>query len=94
MAINSFADRDVEKLFNDKAVRRFQSIEHQARKRLHELDKAKNHNDLMKIPANKFHALSGDRKGQYAVSINKQWRICFKWQDGNAYDVEIVNHYE
>ncbi len=94
MAINSFVDRDAEKLFKDESVRRFQSIERQARKRLRVLDKAQNHNDLMKNPANNFHALSGDRKGQYAISINKQWRICFKWQDDNAYDVEIVKHYE
>ncbi len=94
MAINSFANSDVEKLFNDKAVRRFQAIERQARKRLHVLDKAKNRDDLMIHPANKFHSLIGDRKGQYAISINKQWRICFKWQDCNAYDVEIVKHYE
>ena len=46
---------------------------------------------LMLNPGNKFHALEGNRKGQYAISINKQWRICFRWQEENAYDVEIVN---
>ncbi len=45
---------------------------------------------LMLNPGNKFHALSGDRKGQYAISINKQWRVCFEWQDGNAYHVVIT----
>jgi len=93
MAINSFADSDVENLFNDKTVRRFQSIERQARKRLRVLDNAQNHNDLMKNPANNFHALSGDRNGQYAISINKKWRICFEWHDENAYNVEINKHY-
>ncbi len=93
MAINSFADRDAEKLFKDKPVRRFQSIERQARKRLRVLDKAKNSNDLMRNPANKFHALQGDRKGQYAISINDKWRICFEWNDDNAYNVEIVDYH-
>jgi len=48
---------------------------------------------LMLNPGSRFHALGGDRKGQYAVSINKQWRICFEWRDGNAFDVEIVDYH-
>ncbi|MCK4487878.1 MAG: type II toxin-antitoxin system RelE/ParE family toxin [Desulfobacterales bacterium] len=44
-------------------------------------------------PGNKFHALAGDRKGQYAISINKQWRVCFEWRDGNAYNVEIADYH-
>jgi toxin HigB-1 len=48
---------------------------------------------LMLNPGNKFHALSGKRKGQFAISINKQWRVCFGWRDGNAYDVEITDYH-
>jgi len=48
---------------------------------------------LMLNPGNKFHALAGDRKGQYAITIKKQWRVCFEWRDGNAYNVEIVAHH-
>lgn len=48
---------------------------------------------LMLNPANKLHALSGDRKGQYAIRINEQWRVCFEWHDGNAYRVEIADYH-
>ena len=48
---------------------------------------------LMHNPGNKFHALKGDRKGLFAISINKQWRVCFKWYDGNAFNVEIVDYH-
>jgi len=48
---------------------------------------------LMLNPGNRFHALGGDRKGQYAISINKQRRVCFEWRDGNAYDVEIIDYH-
>ena len=48
---------------------------------------------LMLNPGNKLHTLKEDRKGQYAIRINKQWRVCFEWQDGNAYNVEIVDYH-
>jgi proteic killer suppression protein len=44
-------------------------------------------------PSNQFEALKGDREGQYSIRINRQWRICFKWQDGDAFDVEIVDYH-
>ncbi|MBE3130621.1 MAG: type II toxin-antitoxin system RelE/ParE family toxin, partial [Acidobacteria bacterium] len=49
--------------------------------------------DLKVPPGNRLHALSGDRKGEYAISINDQWRICFEWRDGNAYLVEIADYH-
>lgn len=52
-----------------------------------------NLNDLRVPPGNRLHQLSGDRKGQYSVSINDQWRICFKWHDGNTVDVEITDYH-
>ena len=91
--IKSFACRDTEKLFNDRRVRRFQSFERQARKRLMVLHAAPSLIALMLNPGNRFHALGGDRKGQYAIAINKQWRICFEWHDGNAFEVEIVDYH-
>jgi len=91
--IKSFACRDTEKLFNDKWVRRFQSFERQARKRLMVLHAAPSLNALMLNPGNRLHALSGDRKGQYSIFINKQWRLCFEWREGNAYNVEIVDYH-
>jgi len=69
--IKSFACRDTERLFNDERVRRFQSFERQARKRLMVLHAAPNLKALELNPGNRFHILKGDRKGQYAISINK-----------------------
>jgi proteic killer suppression protein len=91
--IQSFACQDTEKLFNDRRVRRFQLFERQARKRLMVLNASPSLNALMLNPANSFHALGGKRKGQYAIRINKQWRICFEWHDGNAFNVEIVDYH-
>ncbi len=48
---------------------------------------------LMLNPGNRFHALEGDRKGQFAISINRQWRVCFEWHDGNAFKVAIVDYH-
>ena len=55
------------------------------------LNNATNINDLRVPPGNRLEALSGDRDGQHSIRINDQWRICFVWSDGNAYEVEIVN---
>ena len=91
--IKSFACRDTEKLFNDRRVPRFQSFERQAQKRLMVLHAAPSLNALQLNPGNRFHALGGDRSGQYAIRINKQWRICFEWHEGNAYKVEILDYH-
>jgi toxin HigB-1 len=91
--IQSFACRDTERLFHDRRVRRFQTFERQARKRLLVLHAAPRIEALMLNPANKFHALSGNRKGKYAIRINEQWRLCFEWHDGNAYGVEITYYH-
>lgn len=50
--------------------------------------------DLRNPPGNRLHELKGDRAGQHSISINKQWRICFRWKDGNAYDAEIVDYHD
>lgn len=84
---------ETEKLFRDEAVPRWQAIERQARRRLTFLDAATSLEDLMRNPGNRFHALSGDRAGQYAIWINVRWRICFRWIDGHAHDVEIVDYH-
>ena len=91
--IKSFSCRDTEKLFNDKRVRRFQSFERQARKRLMVLHAAPSLDALKLNPGNKFHALGGGRKRQYAISINKQWRVCFEWHDNNAYHHPTIVDY-
>jgi len=91
--IKSFACRETEKLFKDLRVRRFQAFERQARKRLMVLHAAPNLEALMLNPGNRFHALQGDRKGQYAIRVNSQWRVCFEWHEGDAYCVKIVDYH-
>ena len=91
--IQSFADRDTERLFHDQSVRRFTAIERQARRKLLLIDAAVRLDDLRMPPGNRLEALAGDRKGQYSIRINQQWRICFRWHDGDAHDVEIVDYH-
>lgn len=91
--IKSFACRDTEKLFNDKRVIRFQSFERQARRRLMVLHAAPDLESMILNPGNRFHALDGAWKGQFAISINRQWRVCFEWHDGDAFKVAIVDYH-
>ena len=64
-----------------------------ALRKLRMLNRAATLNDLRVPPANRLEKLKGDRQGQYSIRINDQWRICFKWQDGDAYDVEIIDYH-
>jgi len=91
--IKTFQNKDTESLFNDRLVKRFQSFERPARRKLYYLHSAKTLQDLLTPPGNRLEGLSGDRVGLYSIRINDQWRICFKWIDGNAYDVEIVDYH-
>lgn len=91
--IRSFADKDTQRLFQDERVRRFQSFERQARRKLLLLDAASSLDDLRVPPGNNLEALSGDRAGQHSIRINKQWRVCFRWDNGDACDVEIVDYH-
>ena len=91
--IRSFVCRDTETLFNDEAVPRFRHIERVARRKLMYLHQARCLRDLRTPPGNRLEALRGDRHGQHSVRINDQWRLCFRWQDGEALDVEIVDYH-
>lgn len=91
--IRSFAGRDTERLFEDERVLRFQAFERQARRKLLLIDAATSLSDLRVPPGNRLEALAGTRAGQYSIRINKQWRICFRWMDGDAHDVEIVDYH-
>lgn len=62
--------------------------------KLRMLNRAKSLDDLRNLPGNRLHKLKDDRTGQHSISINDQWRICFRWKDGNAYDVEIVDYHD
>lgn len=91
--IKSFKDKETEALFNDRRVLTFLAIENQARRRLLYLNQAKVLLDLRIPPGNELEALKGDRAGQHSIRINKQWRVCFVWRDGDAYEVEIVDYH-
>jgi len=91
--IRSFQCKDTEKLFHDSDVRRFRSFERSARRKLLYLHRARGLPDLRVPPGNRLETLKGDRKGQHSIRINDQWRICFRWSGGDAYDVEIVDYH-
>ena len=90
--IKSFRDKETEKIFDRQFSGKLpQDIQRVARKKLVILDAAPKLNDLRIPPGNQLEALKGDRQGQHSIRINDQWRICFIWSDGDAYDVEIAD---
>jgi toxin HigB-1 len=91
--IRSFKDKDTEALFGDELVPRFRSIERPARRKLLYLSRARVLQDLRVPPGNRLEALRGNRKGQYSIRINDQWRICFRWREDGVHDVEIVDYH-
>lgn len=91
--IRSFADKDTQRLFNDERVRQYQAFERQARRKLLLLDAASSLDDLRVPPGNHLEVLSVNRAGQHSIRINKQWRICFRWENSDACDVEIVDYH-
>ena len=91
--IKSFSCKKTEKLFNDVFVKKFESIIDSARRKLLMLDAAISVDTLRIPPSNRLEALKGDRKGQYSIRVNNQWRVCFTWKDGNSHDVEIVDYH-
>lgn len=91
--IRSFRSSETEALFVDEDVPRLRNIERIARRKLLVLHRAKVLQDLRVPPGNRLEALKGSRKGQYSIRINDQWRICFVWTDGDAYEVEIVDYH-
>ncbi len=91
--IKTFKSKDTEMLFHDRPASRFKAIENPARRKLLYLNGAKTLQDLAVPPGNRLEALKRDRAGQHSIRINDQWRICFRWQEGDAYDVEIVDYH-
>ena len=92
--IKSFKSKEAEKVFGREFSRKLpQDIQQVAYRRLAFLHSAKELKDLRIPPSNRLEKLSGDRQGQHSIRINAQWRICFIWQDGDAYDVEIVDYH-
>ena len=92
--IKNFADKEVVKIWDGTPSRRLPAdLQTIARRKLRMLNNAENLNDLRVPPANRLEALKGDRRGQYSIRINDQWRICFRWADGDAHDVQIVDYH-
>ena len=92
--LKTFRVKETEKIFNRLISRKLpQNIQHLARRKLVILDAATELNTLRVPPGNRLEALKGDRKGQHSIRINDQWRICFRWKAGDAYDVEIADYH-
>ena len=91
--IRGFADKNTEKLFNRQRVRKYVNIERVALRKLVMLHSANAIDDLRTPPGNMLELLRGDRAGQYSIRINRQWRICFTRQNGDAYHVEICDYH-
>jgi toxin HigB-1 len=91
--IQGFRCKDTQKLFEGQRVQRFAGIQAQAERRLDRLDQATTLADLAGLPSNRLERLRGDRKGQYSIRINDQWRICFIWKDDGPEAVEIVDEH-
>ena len=92
--ISSFRDREAERIWNGEFSRRLpQEIQEVARRKLRMINNARVIADLRVPPANRLEALKHDRAGQYSIRINDQWRICFRFANGQASDVEIVDYH-
>ncbi len=92
--IRGFADRETERIWNEEISRRFPaSIQQRALNKMALLNRAASISDLRVPPGNRLEALRGAREGQYSLRINDQWRLCFRWEAGDAYEVEICDYH-
>ncbi len=91
--IKSFRCKDTQALFNGVCPRAFKAIATVAERKLQMIEDAYSPQDLRVPPGNRLEALRGDRNGQFSIRINEQWRVCFRFEDGNAFDVEIVDYH-
>ncbi len=92
--IQSFKCKETEKIWNEMRSKKFPpDIQDRALRKLSLLDVAQTQDDLREPPSNHLEGLKGNRKGQMSIRINKQWRICFIWKDGEAHHVEIVDYH-
>ena len=92
--IKRFGDRDTERLFGRGPVRRYPvELRRAMLRKLVAVDAAESLDDLRVPPGNRLEKLRGDRAGQHSIRVNDQWRVCFAWRDGDAYDVAIVDYH-
>ena len=92
--IVSFADSETKKIWEGQFSKKLPpDIQRTARRKMIQIHGSTDIHDLRLPPGNRLHELAGDRKGQYSISINQQWRLCFNWSEGNAYNLEIVDYH-
>ena len=92
--IKGFADKETDALYSGRPVRRFpHEICRRAIAKLQIIDNAADIGDCAMPPGNRLESLTGKREGQHSIRINDQWRVCFRWMAGDAYDVEIVDYH-
>jgi proteic killer suppression protein len=92
--IRNFRDKETERVFDrERKTKLAPTLQRAALRKLLMLDAAESLDDLRVPPGNRLEKLSADRAGQYSIRINDQWRICFEWSDGDAYEVEIVDYH-
>jgi proteic killer suppression protein len=92
--IRSFRNRETQKIFQRERSRRLPpEIQRTAQRKLAMLDAAESLEDLRSPPSNRLESLVGDRSGQHSIRVNEQWRVCFRWMDGDAHDVEVTDYH-
>lgn len=92
--IKTFANGETQRVYTEGRSRRLPpDLIQRAVRRLEYIDLAQTLNDLRLPPSNRLHSLKGNRQGQHSISINDQWRICFRFVNGDAYDVEIIDYH-
>lgn len=92
--IKSFRDKEAERIWRGEVSTKLpRSIQQVARRKLRMLNNAQSLEDLRVPPANRLEALKGDRRGEHSVRINQQWRVCFRWKDGHAHDIAVVDYH-
>ena len=92
--IKTFKDAETHKIYNRERSRKLPpDIQQVALRKLRMINNAININDLRIPPANRLEKLSGRREGQYSIRINDQWRICFEWKNGDAFNIEITDYH-
>lgn len=91
--IRSFRDKETERIFRREFSRKFQRIATVAKRKLDQMHAAAAISDLGAIPGNRLETLAGDRAGQRSIRVNDQWRICFRWVEPDALEVEIVDYH-
>ncbi|WP_312683261.1 type II toxin-antitoxin system RelE/ParE family toxin [Stenotrophomonas chelatiphaga] len=91
--LKSFANKDTEQFAQGRRVKAWGNIERQIQRKLDYLKAAVELDDLRAPPGNRLEALKGDRNGQFSIRVNDQYRICFRWKGGDAYDVEVTDYH-